>query len=185
MSGDERLRFSVPKRVEEQRRLSTRKSSTNARTSLLGRPGARPADMVIRPVVKLSSEAVWSWPRADRSARGLGSRVHGTGRSSPNGPRGADPPPAPTWPSHDSPSTRLESHLGWMSWVRQPGLPGSGSLTEGVIRQLRYAFDCWEVRSEHEPPGLHPVLPGRAAGPATYVVDDLVDLLGRRAGFVG
>src|SRR5882724_7219935 len=72
-----------------------------------------------------------------------------------------------------------------MSRVRHLFLTGSRSPLEGVIRQLHHTFDRWEVRAEHEPPGLHPVLPGRTAGPATHVVDDLVNLLWRRPGLVG
>src|SRR5262245_36142420 len=56
---------------------------------------------------------------------------------------------------------------------------------KGVIRQLHHPVNRWEVRAEHAPPGLHPVLPGRTAGPATYVVDDVVQLLGCRPGLVG
>src|SRR5215471_20329625 len=56
---------------------------------------------------------------------------------------------------------------------------------KGVMRQLHHPVNRREVRAEHAPPGLHPVLPGRTAGPATYVVDDVVNLLWRRPGLVG
>src|SRR6266850_347766 len=72
-----------------------------------------------------------------------------------------------------------------MSRVRHLLLTGPCSPLEGVIRQLHHPFDGREVRSENEPPGLHTVLPGRTAGPATHTVDDLVNLLGRRPGLVG
>src|SRR2546426_4173334 len=72
-----------------------------------------------------------------------------------------------------------------MSRVCYLCLPGPCSPLEGVIHQLHHPFDRREVRAEHEPPGLHPVLPGRTAGPATRAVDDLVNLLGRRPGLVG
>src|SRR5215475_6971452 len=66
-------------------------------------------------------------------------------------------------------------------------MPTSGphSPLEGVIRQLHHTFDSREVRSENAPPGLHTVLPGCTAGPATHAVDDLIDLLWRSPGFVG
>src|SRR5882724_8255613 len=72
-----------------------------------------------------------------------------------------------------------------MSRVRHLFLTGSRSPLEGVIRQLHHTFDRWEVRAEHERQGLHTVLPGRTAGPATHAVDDLVNLLWRRPGLVG
>src|SRR5229473_3527926 len=72
-----------------------------------------------------------------------------------------------------------------MSRVRHLFLPGPHSPLEGVLRQLHHTFDRREVRSENEPPGLHTVLPGRTAGPATHAVDDLVNFLWRRPGLVG
>src|SRR6266446_4501853 len=72
-----------------------------------------------------------------------------------------------------------------MSRVHHLVLPGPRSPREGVICQLHHPFDRREVRAEHAPPGLHTVLPGRTAGPATHTVDDLVNLLGRRPGLVG
>src|SRR5712691_11465075 len=72
-----------------------------------------------------------------------------------------------------------------LSRVRPLFLPGPRSPLEGVIRQLHHTFDRREVRSEHAPPRLHTVLPGRTAGPATHAVDDLVNLLWRRPGLVG
>src|SRR5712691_127132 len=71
-----------------------------------------------------------------------------------------------------------------MSRVCPLFLPGPRSPLEGVIRQLHHTFDSREVRSENEPPGLHTVLSGRTAGPATHAVDDLVNLLWRRPGLV-
>src|SRR5215471_8884740 len=72
-----------------------------------------------------------------------------------------------------------------MSRVRHLCLPGPRSLLKGVIRQLHHPFDRREVRSENAPPGLHTVLPGRTAGPATHAVDDLINLLWCRPGLVG
>ena len=62
---------------------------------------------------------------------------------------------------------------------------GGTGYSVGVIRQLYHTFDRREVRSEHEPPGLHTVLPGRTAGPATHAVDDLVNFFWRSSGLVG
>src|SRR5262245_21890540 len=64
--------------------------------------------------------------------------------------------------------------------ARSRCLPGPRSPLEGVLRQLHHPVNRWEVRAEHAPPGLHPVLPGRTTGPPTHAVDDLVQLLGRR-----
>src|SRR5262245_16180936 len=64
-------------------------------------------------------------------------------------------------------------------------LTGPHSPLKGVIRQLHHTFDRREVRSENAPPGLHTVLPGRTASPATHAVDNLVNLLWRRPGLVG
>src|SRR5262250_1183877 len=72
-----------------------------------------------------------------------------------------------------------------MSTVRHRFLPDPRSPLEGVICQLHHTFDGREVGSEHEPPGLHTILPGRTAGPATHAVNDLVNLLWRRSGLVG
>src|SRR6266849_5423356 len=72
-----------------------------------------------------------------------------------------------------------------LSRVRHVFLPGLRSSREGVIRQFHHTLDRREVRSEHEPPGLHTVLPRRTAGPATYAVDDLINFLWRRPSLVG
>src|SRR6266581_657388 len=72
-----------------------------------------------------------------------------------------------------------------MSRVCHLLLTGPRSPLEGVIRQLHHPFDRREVRSENARPGLHTILPGRTASPATHAVDDLVNLLWRRPGLVG
>ena len=72
-----------------------------------------------------------------------------------------------------------------ISRVRHLFLPSLRLPLEGVIRQLHHTFDRREVRSENAPPGLHTVLPGCTAGPATHAVDDLVNFLWRRPGLVG
>src|SRR5215475_6397790 len=56
---------------------------------------------------------------------------------------------------------------------------------ERIVSQLHHTHDRREVRSEHQAPGLHTVLSGRTAGPATDTVNDVVNLLWRSSGLVG
>src|SRR5262249_57422279 len=56
---------------------------------------------------------------------------------------------------------------------------------ERIVSQLHHTHDRREVRSEHQAPGLHTILSGRTASPATDTVDDMVNLLWRGSGLVG